>query len=81
MSKPLSDIEERLIWKPEEFLRGLKGTVVAKVRYALTVGKHLHVQISKSNPERNAIIDAADSMRTRVSTALIRTVEAVKDGI
>lgn len=37
--------------------------------------------VSKSNSERNAIIDAADSMRTRVSTALIRTVEVVKDGI
>ena len=58
--------------------------VPVKKRYTLSLGKHQHVpnySVSKSNPERNAIIDAADSMRTRVSTALIRTVEVVKDGI
>lgn len=48
------------------------------VKATRVVGLHL---VSKSNPERNAIIDAADSMRTRVATALIRTVEAVKDAI
>ena len=57
-----------------------KSIIVKKTFYSLPVGRHLHT-VSKATPERNAVIDAADSMRTRVSTALLRTVEAVKDGI
>jgi hypothetical protein len=54
--------------------------ILKKTFYSLPIGRHLQL-VSKATPERNAIIDAADSMRTRVSTALLRTVEAVKDVI
>jgi hypothetical protein len=54
--------------------------ILKKTFYSLPIGRHLHI-VSKAAPERNAIIEAADSMRTRVSTALLRTVEAVKDAI